>query len=109
MQAKRKHKVTQLEAGDDDSDDPLESNPFSANRGVEAAIGVVVSLIVNNADKDVSIPMFPEPNDFRDMLYEHIDKSAMLNRLLNGDGADEAFMEVRHSYCKESGWQAAIN
>lgn len=84
-----------------DRDDPLQTNPFYASAGVHAAIGALVTLpsvIVCNADvvvdKDPNISMFnrkfPDPDDFRDMLYRLIDES----KLLNGDGANEAVMEV---------------
>ena len=94
-QAKWKKKAM---AAGGDRDDPMQTNPFYASAGVHAAVGALVTLIVCNADvvvdKDPNISMFnrkfPDPDDFRDMLYRLIDES----KLLNGDGANEAVMEV---------------
>ena len=81
-----------------DRDDPMQTHPFYASAGVHAAVGALVTLIVCNADKDPTISKFnrkfPDPDDFRDLLYRHIDESKELHKLLNGDDANEAFMEV---------------
>ena len=91
MQAKRQ-KVTKVVVPV--GDDPIFSNPFFLTPEVAKAIGSLVTYIVYNHEKDPDVTMFPSDDDFRNMLYEHIDGDEELTTLLHGEDADEAYMEV---------------
>ena len=97
MHAQAKRKKKEVAAGDD-TDDPVQTNRFSASNGVLASVGALMTVIVCNAAADPAISMFPEPDDFRDKLWDHIDDDPKLNTLLVADDAEnqEAFREVGH-------------
>lgn len=94
MQAKRQKVVAP--AGDD-AEDPIFSNDFFLTPELAKAVGPLVTYIVYNHDKDPAVSMFPSDNDFRDMLYQHIDEDEELTHLLLGEDANDAFMEVSGS------------
>lgn len=100
MHAQAKRKKKEVAAGDD-TDDPVQTNRFSASNGVLASVGALLTVIVCNAAADPAISMFPEPDDFRDKLWDHIDDDPKLNTLLVADDAEnqEAFRE----YWEEEG------
>ena len=96
LQAKRKKMAEAAAAGEDsdDSDDPARGNPFFHNSGLLRAIGALVTLAVHDNDKTLRIFMFPEHDDFRDLLWAHIEETPALRPLLATKDAGMAFLEV---------------
>ena len=78
------------------TDSPLQDNPFAKCAGVKDAISHLITETVTNLGRDPTITMFPDSDDQRDRLWEHIQDTPELQHLLTGNPKDveDAFEEV---------------
>lgn len=88
------------------TDSPLQHNPFATSKTVKEAISELITETVNNLGRDPAITMFPDSDDQRDRLWQHIQDTPELRHLLEGEPADveAAFSEVVTSF---AGYQGA--
>ena len=78
------------------TDHPLAHNKFAREKRVEKAISDLISEFVYSLGKDPDITMFPDSDDQRDCLWQHIQEDSKLCYLVDGDAKDikAAFQEV---------------
>ena len=92
LQAKRKALPTPL---GEEEDNPMMTNNFYVNRaGVAAAMSDLITIIVYNNNRDADIPMNPDDEQSKELVWQQLDEDAQLNQLLLADNAEEDFLQV---------------